>query len=129
MNGDEEIRVLVVDDKTLNRNLATSILRKAGYSVDAAKDGLEAFQAITKTEYACVLLDLRMPVFDGVELIDYVANVKPEMLKRIVIMTAYPTMATELRNRVFGVLHQPFQTNQLLQMVERCTAPMKPPIG
>lgn len=126
MNGDEEIWVLVVDDKTLNRNLASSILRKAGYSVDAAKDGLEAFQALTKKEYACVLLDLRMPVFDGVELIDYVSNIKPEMLKRIVILTAYPTMAAELRSRVFGVLHQPFQTGQLLNIVERCIAPLKP---
>jgi CheY-like chemotaxis protein len=105
VNG-EEIRVLVVDDKTLNRNLATSILRKAGYSVDA---------------------DLHMPVFDGAELIEYVANARQEMLKRIIITTAYPTTAAELRSRVFGVLHQPFQTNQLLQMVQRCTAPNKPP--
>lgn len=125
----EDIWILVVDDKALNRNLATSILRKAGYNVDAAKDGLEAFQALTKKDYSCVLLDLKMPVFDGIELIDYVANVKPEMLQRIIIVTAYPAMAVPQKSRVFAALHQPFQATQLLATVERCLAPARSSAG
>jgi carbon storage regulator CsrA len=58
-------RALVVEDNDQERELLASYLRKSGYDVDTAADGLQAMVRLTENAPDVVLLDIRMPRFDG----------------------------------------------------------------
>ena len=61
------LRVLVVDDVLMNRDIASSFLRSAGHEVVCAEDGAEAVAVVESTELDVVLMDVRMPGMDGLE--------------------------------------------------------------
>lgn len=58
---------LIVDDAVMDGFLASCILRQEGYEVTLAKSGMEAVEAVAKTNYDFVLMDMRMPGMDGFE--------------------------------------------------------------
>jgi CheY-like chemotaxis protein/HPt (histidine-containing phosphotransfer) domain-containing protein/PAS domain-containing protein len=60
-------RLLLVDDSSTNRMLATTILNKMGYEADAVPDGHKAVEAVRDGDYAAVLMDIWMPEMDGFE--------------------------------------------------------------
>ncbi len=57
--------VLVVDDNPINRHVLMSMLRASGLATDEAENGQEAIAALRRKSYALVLMDVRMPVMDG----------------------------------------------------------------
>ena len=61
----ERKRVLVVEDSLTTRELEASMLRAAGYDVDAARDGLEALELLARKTFDLVVTDLQMPRMDG----------------------------------------------------------------
>ncbi|MGG5823716.1 response regulator [Falsiroseomonas sp. HW251] len=61
------LRVLVADDVAANRMVARAMLVAAGHEVEAASDGAEALEAVQRTDYDVVLMDMQMPVMDGLE--------------------------------------------------------------
>jgi CheY-like chemotaxis protein len=60
-------RVLLVEDNRINQTLALTLLKRMGYSVDLAENGLEAVSAANKEPYALILMDMQMPKMDGIE--------------------------------------------------------------
>src|SRR5262249_12005759 len=60
-------RILLVEDNAVNREVATTLLRRAGYLVEMACDGAEALAAVTVSDHDLVLMDIQMPVMDGLE--------------------------------------------------------------
>ncbi len=60
-------RVLLVDDNELNRQVATELLHEAGLVVDTAENGQVAVERIRNHAYDLVLMDMQMPVMDGIE--------------------------------------------------------------
>ncbi|SDH20287.1 response regulator [Propionivibrio dicarboxylicus] len=61
------VRILLVDDDPINREIVTTFLDEAGFSVDVALNGAEAIDRCAAHSYALVLMDLQMPVMGGVE--------------------------------------------------------------
>ena len=61
------LRMLVVDDVAMNRDIAGSFLRAAGYEVICVEGGAEAITAAANADFDVVLMDLRMPEMDGLE--------------------------------------------------------------
>ena len=61
------LRVLVVDDLAMNRDIAGSFLRSAGHEVACADGGAEAVQAAASGDFDVILMDVRMPGMDGLE--------------------------------------------------------------
>jgi CheY-like chemotaxis protein len=59
-------RVLLVEDNDLNQEVATELLRDAGFIVDLAENGQVALDKVRATDYDIVLMDMQMPVMDGV---------------------------------------------------------------
>ena len=59
-------RVLVVDDNEINQHVARELLRDAGLLVDVANNGVDAVDKVKRHEFDLVLMDMRMPVMDGV---------------------------------------------------------------
>ncbi len=61
------LRVLLAEDDTTNRNLIAEMLRRMGASVNTVSDGAAAVEEVARDKYDIVLLDLNMPVMDGLE--------------------------------------------------------------
>ena len=61
------IRVLVAEDNPINQEVTRDLLQEAGLSVDLAENGQQALQMAAATDYALILMDMQMPVMDGVE--------------------------------------------------------------
>lgn len=59
--------ILVVDDEIVNRSIAASVLRSAGWRVDEVEDGPSAIRAVRDGRHALVLMDIQMPGMDGFE--------------------------------------------------------------
>ncbi len=64
-SGAEPAKILLAEDNEINIVLATAILRQAGHAVDVVKNGAEAVKATESATYDVVLMDMRMPVMDG----------------------------------------------------------------
>ncbi len=93
--ADRKLRVLVAEDNRVNQHVAVSLLRRMGLSVDVAANGVEALEALASIPYDLVLMDIQMPVMDGVEatrrIRDHESPV-PNHAVPIIAMTAH-TMA------------------------------------
>ncbi len=63
----QNARILLVDDSVINQQVAREILEQVGFSVVVAANGLEALEAVQKTQFHLVLMDIRMPGMDGYE--------------------------------------------------------------
>ena len=61
------LRILLAEDNKINQQLVTMLLRKAGHQVDVADNGEVAVEAVNKGEYDVVLMDVQMPILDGVQ--------------------------------------------------------------
>ncbi len=62
-----DIHILVVEDHPINQRVVTEILQMSGIYVDCAVNGLEAVQSVRKKNYDAVLMDIQMPIMDGIE--------------------------------------------------------------
>ncbi len=88
----ESLSLLLVEDKPMNRKMATTLLQKMGHSVDIAANGREAVEMIKANNYDAVLMDINMPEMDGLEATRIIRErERAEGLKRlpIIAMTAY----------------------------------------
>jgi CheY-like chemotaxis protein len=61
------LSILVVDDCEVNRTVASLMLKKLGHHVDLAANGIEAIEALEHQPYDAILMDIQMPVMDGIE--------------------------------------------------------------
>jgi len=65
--GDRARRVLLAEDNRINQQVAVAMLTKAGHSVQLAANGLEAVEAVRGGDFDVVLMDVQMPLLDGIE--------------------------------------------------------------
>ncbi len=78
--------LLLVEDNIINRNLAKEVLSQAGFSVVVAENGIEALAALETQQFFAVLMDLRMPLMNGIEAIRQIrANSKFAALPTIAL--------------------------------------------
>ncbi|NOZ90536.1 MAG: response regulator [Epsilonproteobacteria bacterium] len=73
-----EGKILVAEDNIINQKLIKQILIKYGIEVELANNGLEAFEKIKNTKYDLILMDIQMPVMDGVEATHEIVNYENE---------------------------------------------------
>ncbi len=114
--------ILVIDDDPTIRNTVAEILSRDGYDVRQAEDGARARAFIQGDEFDLILLDLRLPDADGLDLL-------PEILELddrtpVVVMTAYPEVRTAisaLKAGAYDYLNKPFDLDDLRGVVKRAT--------
>ncbi|MGQ9603581.1 MAG: GGDEF domain-containing response regulator [bacterium] len=113
-------RILVVDDEEHIRKIVKFQLEKAGYTVDLAKDGLEALQSIEKSPPDLVLLDLMMPRMDGYEVCRRLKSNYQTSHIPVIMVTAKAELEDKLQGFEGGAndyIAKPFAISELLLRV------------
>jgi two-component system, response regulator, stage 0 sporulation protein F len=80
-------KVLIVDDQFGIRILLNEVLQKAGYQTFQAANGVQALEIVNKHSPDLVLLDMKIPGMDGIEILKRMKVIEPDI--RVIIMTAY----------------------------------------
>jgi len=118
----EEYGVLVVEDDPAIRRLVTMVLKRCGYRVDFAADGLEAVLKLGIAEFDVIILDLMMPHIDGFTFLNTFAANDPDWLQKVIVTSAAsPAVIRErLERQPFAVLPKPFDIEDLMAKVRAC---------
>jgi DNA-binding NtrC family response regulator len=85
-------RILVVDDEEIMRSSLSDWLKEDGYYVQAVEDGYKAIEKVKEEEWDLAVVDLKMPKIDGLEVLEKIRKMKPEV--PVIIVTAYATIDT-----------------------------------
>jgi two-component system, sensor histidine kinase and response regulator len=118
--------VLLVEDNEINQLVAGEVLRRAGFTVEIAGNGVEAFAAATRdgADFIAVLMDLQMPVMDGYEATRRIRA--HGVVVPIIAVTAH-ALADErqkcLDAGMDGFLSKPFDPSDLIAIVEQGCVP------
>ena len=113
-------RLLVVDDDEAFRGLLDDLFRTRGYAVHGAESGKAALALLREMTFDLLIVDLRMPVMDGIELIRQAKDLHPDV--RILVLTAYGdkrSAVEALRLNVTDYLEKPVESEVLVSTVER----------
>ncbi|MBF0695181.1 MAG: sigma-54-dependent Fis family transcriptional regulator [Flavobacterium sp.] len=113
-------RILIIEDEASIRRVLTKILSEESdsYQVEEAEDGLAGLEKIRNNEYDLVLCDIKMPKMDGVEVLEEVKKIKPEI--PMVMISGHGDMETAIntmRLGAFDYISKPPDLNRLLNTV------------
>ncbi len=106
--------ILIADDDQAHRLMLSTLLSGWGYRVEEAEDGGKALDAVRSHSYDLILMDMRMPVMDGLEATRQVLSYNPAI--PIIIMTAYssvPTAVEALKSGAFDYITKPIDFDTL----------------
>ena len=117
--------VLLVEDNLLNQKFAMAVLKMKSYTWDLAENGKIAVDLFEKNEYDAVLMDIQMPIMNGVEAT--VAIRKMEVEKgwpkiRIIAVTAFAMPGDEEKFKEVGIdlyISKPYTSHQLISFIEQ----------
>jgi DNA-binding NtrC family response regulator len=114
-------RILVVDDEpNMLRLLKTILMGKTGYEVTTTNNPLEVGRLLQEASYDVVISDLKMPLVDGMDLIDMIKQVDTYL--PIIIITAYGTSATAeeaVGKGAYDFITKPFRKETILITIKR----------
>lgn len=119
------MRVLVVDDEAMIREVCSDVLRSEGYTVATARNGREALDELNRHPANLVLMDIMMPVLDGLLACK---ELKEDARTRdipVVLMSAGSNLqarAAEVNCLADAIVSKPFDLDHLLRTVEQLVA-------
>ena len=121
------IRILIVDDHPINQKVVHTMLSSLGYEVAIANNGQEAVDSIKENHFALVLMDVQMPVMDGIQATKEIRSLLPKIYgdswkTPIVAVTANAMLEDDRRCLDAGMddyLAKPFLKKDLIQILEQ----------
>jgi len=111
-------RVLVVEDEELMRSIIRKLLEDAGFEVFTAASGESAIKVLESSDISVTLTDIKMPGFDGIELLDRIKSIDESAL--VIIMTAFSSVDSAiaaLRKGAYDYVIKPFVNEDLVTTV------------
>jgi DNA-binding NtrC family response regulator len=113
-------KILIIEDEASIRRVLTKILSEESdsYRVEDAEDGIQGLEKIKNNDYDLVLCDIKMPKMDGVEVLEAVKKIKPEI--PIVMISGHGDMETAIQTMrlgAFDYISKPPDLNRLLNTV------------
>lgn len=118
------LRILIAEDSPMNQRVALLLLAKFGYTADVVGNGQEALEAIDRRAYDVVLMDVQMPVMDGLEAATKLCKRYPQREDRptLVAVTAHAMRGDRERCIEAGMdeyLTKPLRPNELFEVLAR----------
>lgn len=124
------LRILVAEDNPVNQRVAELMLERRGHRVEIVADGAAAVDAVQRSHYDLVLMDVQMPVMDGLAATERIrAEPPPHGAPRIVALTAnvmVDDQAATLRAGMDGFLAKPIQDPELDAVLAAASAASPP---
>jgi DNA-binding NtrC family response regulator len=113
-------KILIIEDEAAIRRVLTKILSEENdsYIVEDAEDGIQGLEKIKNNDYDLVLCDIKMPKMDGVEVLEAVKKIKPEI--PMVMISGHGDMETAIQTMrlgAFDYISKPPDLNRLLNTV------------
>lgn len=116
----EAANILVVDDEKGIREGCRRILTSEGFAVDVAENGKEGLDMAKAKPYDLMLIDLMMPVMGGIELMEQVRQLDPEII--MIVITGFATIETAvdaMKHGAYDYIPKPFAPDQLMAVLNR----------
>lgn len=113
-------KILIIDDDKSICDSCTQVYAKDGYSVDIAGDGLTGLQKIKELKPDLALIDLKMPGMSGMEVLEEIRKIDPEIV--LIVITGYATIdsAVEVMKKgAYDFLPKPFTPDELRIITKR----------
>lgn len=113
-------RILIVDDEEASRKSLNEILRLEGYQVKSVGDGASAVTILEEDEYDLMLLDLKMPGMDGLQVLDKAVSLSPNTM--VIMLTAHGSMESAieaLRQGAHDYILKPASPNEIIASVSQ----------
>jgi two-component system response regulator PilR (NtrC family) len=121
MSDERVLRVMVVDDERSMREFLEILLKREGYEVVTAPNGLRAVELFQEAPTDIVLTDLKMPGMTGIEVLEHVKKLRPST--EVIVFTAYQTVETAIEAMQKGAFHyvsKPFKNEELKLTLKKC---------
>jgi DNA-binding NtrC family response regulator len=113
-------RILLVDDEEIVIRSCQRILRDGDYEIDVARNGLEALKEVNEHPYDVLILDIKMPKMDGIEVLRRVKEARPEI--DVVMITGLHDISTAVQAMKLGALDylpKPFEPEDFKALIDR----------
>lgn len=113
--------ILLVEDNKLNQTVVKFTLRRYGYLLDVANNGIEAIEKFKEGKYDFILMDIMMPEMDGLEATKIIRNLENGAKIPIIALTADIMIANEekcLNNGMNAHIAKPFEIDNLFKVLE-----------
>jgi two-component system, OmpR family, phosphate regulon sensor histidine kinase PhoR len=124
--ADEIIQVLIVDDEQNIRDGSERILSRVGFEVLKASTGVEALDILAQQDIPIVLLDLKMPGMDGMDVLSRIQGFDEPML--VIVITGFATVETAIeamKQGAYDFIPKPFEPEQLRIVVNRAAEKLR----
>jgi len=111
-------KVLVVDDEAIVRAGISRVLEKQGLSIHTAADGSEALEIMAEYHINIVLLDIKMPGLDGIEVLRHMRATYPGTV--VIMITGHPTIQSAIECTKLGAIDylvKPFRVDELEALI------------
>ena len=122
----DKLRILLVDDDKTFLEVMAPLIEVEGHKVKTASNGLEAVNLLEKESFDLVITDLKMPISDGLTLLESVKFRNPDI--RVIIITAYATVDKTIkawREGVYEFLTKPFTWADLKSIIQKVASEKK----
>jgi two-component system response regulator HydG len=119
---EEKANILIVDDNISLGRTMSFVLGRQGYAVNTAKDGLEAIERVKERPFDMILMDIKMPLMDGVETYRRIKDIRPEAV--VMMMTAYAVedlVQQALEEGAYGIVYKPLDIEKVVAVIEEAT--------
>ncbi|KKN09034.1 hypothetical protein LCGC14_1050610 [marine sediment metagenome] len=113
-------RILIIDDDIGMTETLSDILSDMDYITDTVNEGYKGIDMIRKNSYDLVLLDIKMPVINGVETYKKIKDIIPSL--KVIMMTAYSVeelVEEAINEGAFGIIYKPINIKNLLAIIEK----------
>ncbi|MEE9465717.1 MAG: response regulator [Candidatus Neomarinimicrobiota bacterium] len=131
----ERARILLVEDNLTNQKVTLGILKKLGYQADVANNGREAVEVLARTSYDLILMDIQMPVMDGIRATEIIRDPNSEVQDHtipIVAMTTHSSGSDAKQYRAAGMndfINKPTNPKELGRILARWMDSDRPAAG
>ncbi|MDP2862343.1 MAG: response regulator [Desulfobacterales bacterium] len=119
----KDIKVLLVDDEVAFTTSLSRVLIRRGFAVEVSSDGLTGLARIIQGNFDVVVLDVRMPGMNGIQVLSEISRLS--LPTRVILLTGHFSLPDEentLKNGAFAYLLKPYPVLKLVERIENAAA-------